>query len=159
MESAYIQENRRERERLEQLVKRLTDRQLTTLLYDEGWTVAAALTHLAFWDQRRLILLRKWQKEGYTPQSYDEATTNLLNDTLLPFFLALEPRQSARMAVSIASELDQALENLTPALKEALQNSGDRHALNRGVHRKMHLDEIEIKLNQISSGETRSQAR
>jgi hypothetical protein len=143
MENSYLQENRKERERLEQLVGRITDRELSLQLYKEGWTVAVALAHLAFWDQRRLLLIRKWQIEGYTPLGFEDDFTNLINDTLLPFLRALDTRQAAKMAVSTARELDHELEDLSASLRDSLLNSGDRHALNRGIHRKMHLDEID----------------
>jgi hypothetical protein len=154
VDTTYSVENQRERKRLEQMVRQMTDSELTRQLYTEGWTVAVALAHLAFWDQRRLVLLRKWQKEGYKNPDFDDDTTNLINDTLLPFFLALEPRQAANMAVRIAEELDQALEKISPVLRDTLQNSGDQHALNRGIHRKMHLDEIVNLLKSTSGGVT-----
>ena len=152
MDNAYIQENRKQKERLSRLVNEISDRELSLKLYSEGWTVAVALAHLAFWDQRRLLLVRKWEKEGYNPAAYNDDTTNLINDILLPFFLALDPRKAARMAVLIAEELDRELEKISPDLKEALLKSGDRHALNRGVHRKMHLDEIDKLLRRPATG-------
>ena len=51
MDRPYIEENRRERERLRSLAKRLTEEQLKAPLGDD-WTVAIALGHLAFWDRR-----------------------------------------------------------------------------------------------------------
>jgi hypothetical protein len=58
MDRAFIEENRRERERLKSLVEELTEAQLNIPL-GEDWTVAVALAHLAFWDQRSLTLIRK----------------------------------------------------------------------------------------------------
>jgi hypothetical protein len=136
----YIAENKLGRERLQKLVGKITDDELRLQVYAEGWTVAAALAHLAFWDQRRLLLVRRWEKEGISPSPADE---NLINDALLPFFLALNPRKAAEMAVSIAGELDRELEGLPSDLVEAISQLGDRHALDRSIHRKMHLDEIE----------------
>ncbi len=66
-----------------------------------------------------------------------------VNDALVPFFLALPPRKAAEMAVSISAELDRELESSSDDFIAGLEKTGDRHALNRGVHRKMHLDEIE----------------
>jgi hypothetical protein len=81
-DKSFIVENTRERERLYALVNRITDEELTCTLYEEGWTVAVALAHLAFWDTRRIILLKKWKIEGVSPSPSDD---DVLNDTLLLF--------------------------------------------------------------------------
>jgi hypothetical protein len=144
MDRSYVVENKLSRERLGKLVKVIKDEELTLTLYAEGWTVAAALAHLAFWDQRRLLLVRKWKKNGITPSPIDE---DLINDTLVPFFLALPPRKTAGLSLSVAQELDRELEALPAGLVEEINKLGDRHALNRGIHRKMHLDDIEKRLS------------
>ena len=82
MERIYIDENKRERERLRKLVKGITDGELSLVLYKEGWTIAVALAHLAFWDQRRLVLVRKWKQQGVSPSPIDE---DVINDATLPF--------------------------------------------------------------------------
>jgi hypothetical protein len=140
MDNSFIIENRKERERLQNLVNRLTDKKLSLILYKEGWTVAVALAHLAFWDQRRLELIKKWKNTGVEPSPVDMDT---INNALIPFFLAIPPRKAAELAVSIAEEVDRELEALPTVLIEAIQNSKDAHALNRYLHRQMHLDDIE----------------
>jgi hypothetical protein len=140
MNIQFVIENNRERERLRNLAKSLSDEELTLILNKEGWTVAAALGHLAFWDQRRLILVHQWKQKGVSPSPVDE---DIVNDALVPFFLAMPPRKAAEMAVSIAAELDRELESSSPEFIAEMEKTGDRHALNRAVHRKMHLDEIE----------------
>lgn len=57
----YVIENTRERKRLRALVSRITDEELSLPYYKEGWTVAAGLAHLAFWDERR----PRWGEEIY----------------------------------------------------------------------------------------------
>ena len=47
MNRTYVIENNRERERLRTLVDRLSDAELARPI-EAGWTVAAALAHLAF---------------------------------------------------------------------------------------------------------------
>jgi hypothetical protein len=66
-------------------------------LYEEGWTVAVALGHLAFWDQWSLTLLKKWKESGVSSETVD---TNTVNDTLVPLFLAMPPRQVAILALT-----------------------------------------------------------
>jgi Mycothiol maleylpyruvate isomerase N-terminal domain len=63
MERPFVIENSRERERLKSLVNSLTDAQLGQPI-DKNWTIAVALAHLAFWDQRSLSLMRKWASKG-----------------------------------------------------------------------------------------------
>ena len=140
MQRQFVTKNAQERERLRNLVNKITDEELTLVLYKEGWTIAVALAHLAFWDMRRLILVRRWKKKCITPSPID---TDLINDALLPFFLSIPPREAANLSVRIAEELDQELETISPELISAIRNLKDRHALNRSAHRKMHLDEIE----------------
>ena len=140
MERSFVSENARERERLRALVNRITDEELNLILYAEGWTIAVALAHLAFWDQRRLVLIRKWKQQGVIPSPIDD---DIINDALVPFLLALHPREAANLSISSAEALDCELEEAPPDLIEAINGLGDRHALNRFIHRKMHLDEIE----------------
>jgi len=99
MQQEYIDSNNRQRERLIALVNRLTDRELSLVLYQEGWTIASALAHIAFWDMRRIVLLKKWHKEGVAPSPSDD---DVFNDTMLPFFLKLAPREAASLAVTNA---------------------------------------------------------
>ncbi len=144
MDRPYIQENAKARERLAKLVKRLTDDELKLVIYKEGWTVAAVLGHLAFWDERRLALVKKWRQKELTPSDIGGVDMHTINDALVPFFLAMTPRKLAEMAVSAAEAVDKALESLPADLLPAIMSMGDRNALNRGLHRKMHLDEIEV---------------
>ncbi len=140
MEKAFVKENARERERLRNLVNNLTDEELKLVIYKEGWTIAVVLAHLAFWDERRRILVRQWQRKGVKPAPFDEY---VVNNALLPFLLAIPPRETANLAVLTAEALDRELEALSPDLEKAITALKERHALNRAIHRKMHLDEID----------------
>ena len=140
MDQPFVVENARERGRLSNLVHRMTDEELTLTLYAEGWTIAVALAHLAFWDQRSLILIRKWKKSRVEPSPVDIDT---INDALLPFFLAIPPRMAANLAVSSAEAIDKELEEAPPELVIEIQRLGDEHRLYRSIHRKTHIDEME----------------
>ena len=48
MDRPFVAENAQERERLSSLVARLKDEELILTLRN-GWTIAVALAHLAFW--------------------------------------------------------------------------------------------------------------
>ncbi len=143
MTKKFVNNNAKASERLRSFVNKATDNELKLVIYKEGWTIAAALAHLAFWDQRRLILIKKWKKDGITPSPIDES---VINDSLLPFLLAIPPRKAAEMAVNTAVALDRELEGISPELIKAIEALGDEHALDRSIHRKIHLDEIEAKL-------------
>jgi hypothetical protein len=139
MERYFVAENSRERERLKSLVGRLTDAQLG-LPIDPAWTIAVALAHLAFWDQRCLALIHKWKSSGVAPSPIDIEVTN---DCLLPLWQALPPRAAANLAVSSAEAVDRALEEAPSNLISAIESLGERFRLYRSEHRKLHLDEIE----------------
>jgi Mycothiol maleylpyruvate isomerase N-terminal domain len=60
VDRSYVAENDAQRERLRALVRRLSDRDLAGPM-GAGWTVAGVLAHVAFWDQRILVLLDAWE--------------------------------------------------------------------------------------------------
>ena len=139
MDRPFVEENAKERERLCSLVERLSDEQLCISM-ENGWTIAVALAHLAFWDQRSLILMQKWKSTGIAPSPID---IDVINDSLLPLWLALPPRSAAKLAVSSAESIDRELEEAPSELISEIQKLGDKFRLYRSVHRKLHLDEIE----------------
>ena len=139
MDRPFITENAQERKRLQLLVERITDEELSLPL-EAGWTIAVALAHLAYWDQRSLMLMRKWQREGVELSPIDIDVTN---DSLLPLLLAIPPRRTAELAVSAAEAIDRELENASSELIAAIEGLGEDFRLYRSIHRKLHLDEIE----------------
>ena len=62
----YVTENAAELRRLRALVDRLSDADLARPT-PGGWTVAASLAHVAFWDQRVLFWLDRWD-QGAAPR-------------------------------------------------------------------------------------------
>jgi hypothetical protein len=140
MERQFVNENKKERERLRKLVNEMTDAELKLIVYKEGWTIAVALAHLAFGDQRSLALLHKWQKSGVTPEP--PLDIDNINDALLPLFLAIPPRTVANLAVSSAAAIDGELEKADSELTNAMENLAPGR-LHRARHRQRHLDEIE----------------
>ena len=143
MERPFVAENAKERERLRSLVKRLTDEELSLPLFN-GWTIAVALAHLSFWDQRILFLMRKWKKSGVEPSSIDIDVTN---DSLLSLWLALPPQKAANLAISSAEEIDRELEEASSDFITEIEGLGEKFRLYRSIHRKLHLDQIEEVLN------------
>lgn len=141
---SYVVENQAELARLRALVERLSDQELAHPM-DAGWTVAGVLAHLAFWDQRIVILLDGWGADGRgTPPPVEvEASVDWINDAAKPLFLAVPPREAARIAVATAEAADQRVAGLSDALIAANAAAGSPINVHRAEHRREHLDEIE----------------
>jgi uncharacterized protein (TIGR03083 family) len=143
MPSPFSEQNSASRRRLEALVRSLSDDDLRRTTPD-GWTVAALLAHLAFWDQRMVALLERW-REGDVDAS--PADPDAINDALRPLCLALEPRQAAAFCLASAEAADAALEAMSPELYAAIQEevraSGTQFRANRALHRDDHMAQIE----------------
>lgn len=139
MERPFVAANAEQRERLRALVGSITEEQLQICL-PNGWPIYCALAHLAFWDQRSTVVIRKWARDGITPSPIDP---DIVNDALLPFFKAIPARDAAGLAVAAANSIDRELENASDKLIESIAGLGDRFRLYRSDHRKVHLDEIQ----------------
>ena len=141
---SYVAENQTQLARLEALVARLDDRALARPL-EAGWTVAAALAHLAFWDYRIVTLLDAWGADGRgtPPPAYDGASVDWINDAGKPLCLALPPRTAARLAVEAAKAADARVAALSDAALARITAAGSPVSVHRAEHRREHLDEIE----------------
>ena len=149
MDRPYIEENRQERERLRSFVERLTEEQLNTPL-GEDWTVAIALAHLAFWDQRSLTLIRKWKLTGVVEPS--PIDIDVTNEALLHLWRRLPPRATAELAVASAEAVDRELEDTADEMIVRIEREDDKTRVYRSIHRKMHLDQIEDYLEKSAAG-------
>ena len=134
----YSSENAAARAQLKAFIAGLTEADLSHAM-DAGWTVAAVLGHLAFWDQRALTLLEKWQKNGIGPSPID---TDVVNEATRPLCLAIPARAAAEIALSSATAIDQAVDELSPEMIAEIETNGKTVLLNRGKHRHTHIAEI-----------------
>lgn len=148
MDRPFVAENTKERERLSSLVGRLTDEELSLPL-GKDWTIAVALAHLSFWDQRALFLVRKWKNSGVVEPS--PIDIDLTNDSLLSLWSAIPPRDAANLAVSSAEEIDRELEEAPSDLITKIERLGENFRLFRSIHRKLHVDQIVELLNSKST--------
>ena len=139
MDHSFIEQNHESRQRLESLCSHLSDADLSHAA-PAGWTVAALLAHLAFWDQRALVLLQRWRKNGV---DLSPVNSDAMNDALKPLCLALEPRRAVELCLVSASAVDAALETLTPDLVAEIEASPTHFRFDRSLHRRNHLGEIE----------------
>ena len=138
---SYVAENDRERRRLEALVGKLDDPALSRAM-PAGWTVAAVLAHLAFWDQRIVLLAGQLGRGASVPPA-EAGDVDWINDAAKPTQLALAPRRAATLAVEAARAADQAVATLSDDLLAKNAAAGSPINLLRAEHRREHLDEIE----------------
>lgn len=131
--------NRAQTERLRGLVARLDASRLAVVL-PNGWTVAVALAHIAFWDRQRLCLMRRWAAGDWCNGGYDG---DLFNEVLRPFLESIPPDRAAGMALEAAEEVDAYLSSVPDEVVGAALARPDRPNLDRGSHREGHLDQIE----------------
>ena len=146
MSLPYSEPNAESYQRLKSLIRRLTDSDLA-LSTDYGWTVSALLAHLAFWDQRMVVILNRWRQNGFDESPIDSMA---VNDSLKMICHALEPRTAADLALTAAERIDKELETLTPEyvkqIEEHIEANGIQFRMNRSLHRNGHLDDIEALL-------------
>ena len=127
--------------RLGDLVARLDAADLARSLGD-GWTVAFAFAHLAFWDARQDAALRAYASgEAFPPE--DEAT----NAALELIAGSFDPETVGSVAVEAAEGLDAAALGLTAEQRTALREAGQEFAFRRWPHREEHIAQIEAVLD------------
>ena len=143
MDRTHVAENDAERERLRALVTRLRDDELNRPM-PAGWTAAAVLAHIGFWDARAIALLDKWGR-GVEPSTadYEPEDVDWVNDAGKPLCLALPPRAAAHLALQLAEEADGKVAALSDAMLAKIRAAGSPFNLSRANHRKEHLDDIE----------------
>ena len=139
IDSVILTDNAAQRARLESLAGRLTDAELGRDLGD-GWTVAVALCHLAFWDRRAVLVLERWERDGTLP---DNPEPDLLNDALVAEWQLVPPRRAAALAVAAAQAVDHVIERLDARVADAIRGRGEEWRLRRAAHRREHLDQID----------------
>jgi hypothetical protein len=148
VDRAFVAENNTQRERLRSLITRLSDDELSRPM-PAGWTVAAVLAHIGFWDARTIFWLDKWAL-GVEPSAPDYETredVEWINDSAKPLCLALPPREAAQLAMRLAEESDAHVAALSNEMLAKVLAVGCPFSLSRGSHRGEHLDQIEQALN------------
>lgn len=136
---AFAESNRAQTERLRKLVGHL-DASMLAVRLPNGWTVAVALAHIAFWDRQRLCLMRQWAAGNWCNGGYDG---EVFNEVLLPFLETIPPDRAAEIALKSAEEVDAFLLSVPDEVVDTALARPDRPNLDRGSHREGHLDQIE----------------
>lgn len=141
----FHEENDAQRARLFALIDRLDEVSLARKL-PNGWTVAAALAHLAFWDLYAKALLEEWARTGFRlPVSEIDAINEAIEGMSLPIptpALLAWVRESAEASDRAAASAPQKLASIVVA-------AGKSTYLLRATHRRHHLDQIEKLLGTV----------
>jgi hypothetical protein len=141
-DASILDENTAVTARLEALVGRLSDADLARDL-GSGWTIAVALSHLAFWDRRVAYVLERWMRDG-TP--HVELDDDVVNSALEAVHQAVEPRAAGRLAVEAAKAADAAIARVSDAIAHQLIAEDHAYLLRRNGHRGEHIEQIEAAL-------------
>jgi 7-keto-8-aminopelargonate synthetase-like enzyme len=134
----HVAQNQEQLERLRRLVARLGDDDLRRELPD-GWTVADALAHLAFYDRRAQILLERFAREGVFASPYDYET---INAALPHLTRRIPPREIIAEVLAAAEAADRAAAATPETLVDEIRRL-NQVKLERAEHRRSHLDDIE----------------
>ena len=132
--------NRAARERLDALIARVGERDVVV---DDGWTAAALLAHLAFWDRLAVARLEKHLREGEPPIFATDAVTDLTNAAAMRQWKETPLRVAGVQAREAAVEIDRVIEMLPSDKLDGLKALGRSFLIDRSAHRKEHLDQIE----------------
>ena len=147
---SFVERNAASRRRLQSVVERLRESDMTLLTEEGGWTIAQALGHVAFWDrsmETRWRLARDAAADGASlePAVVPNELTDAINLPLAEFIDAWTGRigiDLGAQAIAGAESLDALVVELADRLPEGM--AAERpNLLNRWTHRNAHLDEIE----------------
>lgn len=134
------------RQRLRALVARITDDDLRRVV-GQGWTVAATLAHMAFWDRVKHASWRAILAGGpFEDASATSGRVDWTNEAALPQWTALPPRAAAEDAVRAAEDLDALIAGLPAWASGQAAAHGRPGMLDRARHRGEHLDQIDVVL-------------
>ena len=132
--------NRAARERLEAVIARVANRDVTL---SDGWTVAGLLAHLAFWDRLAAARLEKHLREGQPPIFATDDVTDLTNAAGMRQWQETPVGVAGTQAREAAAEIDRLIETLPADKLDGLKALGRSFLIDRSNHRKEHLDQIE----------------
>ena len=142
VERVPLEENAAARQRLTETIESLGDEGLNRPI-DNGWTVAAVLAEMAFWDRWAQTLVHRWRSGGMPPPMMPDWYDDAINRTLLPTWQALDGASAARLALSAADDADFEIRRTETPVLAAILAAGQVNLLNRYVPRNAGLDRIE----------------
>lgn len=132
--------NRMSRERLEAVVSRLGNRDLTV---DGDWTAAGLLGHLAFWDGFAFARLDRHLRDGAPLELGSEKLADHINAAAMAQWHDTEVAVAGRRAVAAANAIEGVVAKVPAEVVDRVKSLGKPFILDRSAHRKEHLDQIE----------------
>ena len=111
---------------------------------DNGWTVAATLAHLAFWDR---WVEARWSHFLRTGAFHDlpDDITDLVNEAAKPEWHAVQPAETVRLCLDAAVSVTRTIQRLSSGHIRAAVETGRLALVDRTVHWYPHIDEINAK--------------
>ena len=127
--------------RVQAFVTALTAESLCRV-FGNGWTVAATLAHLAFWDR---WVEARWNHFARTGSFHDlpDDVTDWINEAAMREWLALSTPETVRLCLDAATRVTHRIERLSPQHIAAAVATGRLAMVDRTLHWYPHLDEIE----------------
>ena len=139
----YVAENAAARQRVLDLVRGLTDDQFRASIGD-GWTIAAELAHLAFWDRTHIARLRRARDEGLAgPPPLPVGMTDIVNDSALAGWREIPGAAALQLFEAASCDADEYIASLDPETVEGVRAAGSPRLIERFRHRTEHAEAIE----------------
>jgi DinB family protein len=140
MTNDHNKRNRASRDRLAAVIAQLGDRSIPL---PGGWTAAGLLAHLAFWDGFGAARLERYIRDGKPMEFGSDTLTEIINAAGLAQWTATPIRAAAGLATDAAMKIDRLIEALPKETFDAIRAMNLPRLLDRSLHRKEHIDEIE----------------
>jgi hypothetical protein len=132
--------NRASRDRLAAVIARLGARSIEL---PGGWTAAALLAHLAFWDAFGAARLEKFARDRQPMELGSDTLTEFINAAGMAQWRATLPAAAGDLATGAAAAIDRLVDGLPADVLDEIRAMKRPRLLDRSLHRKEHLDEIE----------------
>jgi hypothetical protein len=139
----FVAENAASQQELRALLGELSDADLAYEMSD-GWTVAAFLAHVAFYDFRAAQAVARWRSDSELASFEEDA--ELTNATVVPLLLALPPSAVRRLSLEAAQAADAAVGSVEPELLARIAPVNRSVGFFRSAHRREHIDQIKAAL-------------
>ena len=145
-DKAFVKENEAARQELAELIARLDEPSLQCAVGSD-WTVATLLCHLAFWDQRVLFLLGKWESGRLETSHLSAQSVDSINEAVKAISQAVPFPAAAKLALDSAAAVDGRVAGISDELCEQIAGAGFERGLRRSLHRREHLQKIKEALS------------
>jgi len=136
----HIKRNRASRDHLAEVIARMGK---VSLDLPGGWTSAGLLAHLAFWDGFGAARLEKFVRDREPMEFGSDTLTEFMNGAGMAQWTATPLASAAGLATKAAAAIDLLIEGLPSDALEQIRSMKRPRLLDRSLHRKEHLDEIE----------------